>query len=148
MIYYWLFVLIMIPTERRVEQCTTCMAEPSSLLKTGVVGAALKLMLNSLVLLMLLLLLLLLLLLRVSVFDRYINLSALFLLLFLLMFLLLNVLYLGQKYQYIYLVVVVVVELLEVELLAFAALCSSPSTARPRCPAVGLDLFWTEWWKH
>ena len=58
--------------------------------------------------------------------------------LFLSMFLLLNVLYLGQKYQYIYLVVVVV-ELLEVELLPFAALCSSPSTARPRCPAVGLD---------
>ena len=54
------------------------------------------------------------------------------------MCLLLNVLYLGQKYQYIYLVVVVV-ELLEVELLPFAALCSSPSTARPRCPAVGLD---------
>ena len=42
--------------------------------------------------------------------------------------------YLGQKYQYVYLVVVVV-ELLEVELLPFAALCSSPSTARPRCPA-------------
>ena len=57
--------------------------------------------------------------------------------LFLLMFLLLNVLYIGQKYQYIYLVVVVVVvELLEVELLPFAALCSSPSTARSRCPAV------------
>ena len=54
-------------------------------------------------------------------------------------FLLLNVLYLGKnKSIYIYLVVVVV-ELLEVELLAFAALCSSPSAARPRCPAVGLD---------
>ena len=72
----------MIPTERRVEQCRTCMADPSSLLKTGVVGAALKLMLNSLVLLMLLLLLLL----RVCVFDRYINLSVLLLLFFLFFF--------------------------------------------------------------
>ena len=67
---------------------------------------------------------------------------------FFLKFLILNVLYLGKnKSIYIYLVVVVV-ELLEVELLAFAALCSSPSTARPRCPAVGLDQLWTEWWKQ
>ena len=108
------------------------MADPSSLLKTGVVGAALKLMLNSFVLLMLLLLLLL----RVCVFDRYINLSAL--LLFFYVFAIECFVSWKKISIYIYLVVVVV-ELLEVELLAFAALCSSPSTARPRCPAVGLD---------
>ena len=69
--------------------------------------------------------------------DISISLSCCF---FFLKFLLLNVLYLGKnKSIYIYLVVVVVVELLEVELLPFAALCSSPSAARPRCPAVGLD---------